>query len=65
MRLIFKTADNIKKLFDLIARDRDRIEGDRRGLALLFGIGTTALTSWEPSRLCVWRYTLASAFPEF
>jgi len=26
MRLIFKTADNIKKLFDLIARDRDRIE---------------------------------------
>src|SRR5215831_909130 len=26
MRLIFKTADNIKELFDLIARDRDRIE---------------------------------------
>ena len=26
MRLIFKTADNIKELFDLIAQDRDRIE---------------------------------------
>jgi hypothetical protein len=26
MRVIFKTADNIKELFDLIAQDRDRIE---------------------------------------
>jgi hypothetical protein len=26
MRLIFKTADNIKELFDLIAQDREAIE---------------------------------------
>ena len=26
MRLIFKTADDIKKLFDLIAQDRHKIE---------------------------------------
>src|SRR5262249_46811519 len=36
MRLIFKTADNIKELFDLIARDRDRIEQEI-GFQLLWG----------------------------
>src|SRR5262249_1523790 len=35
MRLIFKTADNIKELFDLVAQDHDIIEQEV-GLSLLW-----------------------------
>jgi hypothetical protein len=35
MRLIFKTADDIKQLFDLIAQDREKIE-EELGLSLLW-----------------------------
>jgi T5orf172 domain/Domain of unknown function (DUF4268) len=35
MRLIFKTADNIKELFDLVAQDRDKIEQEV-GFSLLW-----------------------------
>jgi Domain of unknown function (DUF4268) len=35
MRVIFKTADNIKELFDLVAQDRDKIEQEV-GFSLLW-----------------------------